>query len=503
MPFIRIYLVTVVILLASSAIAEVDLSDVGEVHLENSGAAGAQYAFLHGLAQTHNFEFDFAAKDFQKAQEIDPDFALAYWGEAMTYNHPLWAQQDKEAALAVLNKYAESPAARQSKAPTELERDLLMAVDILYGEGTKHEQDDLYKLFMGKLYDKYPDNVDIATFYALSIMGTAHEGREFGLYMQSAAITQNFINAYPLHPGVAHYLIHATDDPIHAPLGLAAAKAYGAIAPNAAHAQHMTTHIFLALGNWDGVIRANIRASHIVDDHRAARGKGPGGCGHYPSWLMYGHLQQGNRDAAHKIMALCHQNISDKSSEHNRSYYAWQRALYLLDTGEWAGDVAAMEAEFDDSYEPLLINQVVNGWVAVNSNDMSAAKASLKSARKTFTRLEQKWEDEGVPVNQPSRKEPLVYMGELEALIALAGGKSAKGIALLREVVSIEMDLPFGFGPPQPAKPALELLGESLLKTGQLEEAKTILKTSLSRTPNKAASVSALEAAQTALASGT
>ncbi|PCJ47022.1 MAG: hypothetical protein COA74_12490 [Gammaproteobacteria bacterium] len=95
---------------------KIDLSDVGDVHIENSGSADAQQHFLHGLAQLHNFEYWSAAEDFQKAQKIDPDFALAYWGEAMTYNHTIWMRQDKKSALKALNKYASSAANRADKA---------------------------------------------------------------------------------------------------------------------------------------------------------------------------------------------------------------------------------------------------------------------------------------------------------------------------------------------------------------------------------------------------
>jgi tetratricopeptide (TPR) repeat protein len=93
----------------------IDLSDVGQVALENSGSSVAQQAFLHGLAQLHNFEYDSAAQDFREAQSLDPDFALAYWGEAMTYNHPIWMEQDREAALAALNRNAPTPAARLAR----------------------------------------------------------------------------------------------------------------------------------------------------------------------------------------------------------------------------------------------------------------------------------------------------------------------------------------------------------------------------------------------------
>ncbi len=197
---------------AVTATEPINLSDVGQVSLENSGAPEAQQAFLHGLAQLHNFQYDEAADDFREAQRIDPDFALAYWGEAMSYTHPIWMEQDKKAALSALARYAPTPAERQSKAPTALARDLIGAVDVLYGQGLKEDQDDLYMAKMAGLYAKYPDNVEVASFYALSIMGTAHEGREFSLYMRAAAIVEDFISDYPGHPGLAHYLIHATDD---------------------------------------------------------------------------------------------------------------------------------------------------------------------------------------------------------------------------------------------------------------------------------------------------
>ena len=484
----------------SLACEQVDLSDVGDVCLENAGKPEAQQAFLHGLAQLHNFEFDFAARDFQEAQQIDHDFALAYWGEAMSYNHPLWAQQDKTSALVALNKYEPSADARQEKAPTALTRDLFAAVDILYGSGSKQDQDDLYNDHMAMLFARYPDNVEVAAFYALSIMGTAHEGRDFSLYMQSAAIMQNFMTEYPRHPGVAHYLIHSTDDPIHAPLGLQAANAYGDIAPNAAHAQHMTTHIFLALGDWDGVIRANIRASEITNENRAARGEGPAGCGHYPSWLMYGYLQQGERDAAYDIMNLCYKNVASTSNGRFRNYYVWQRMLYLLDTGEWNGDVADMRVDLGDNLEAFFQNQIVDGWVAVKRDDIKGARKHLNGARGTFSRLEKSWDEDGV-TDISARKKPGVLLMQLESQIQLATGNNESALKLLRDVVDIEMELPYGFGPPRPAKPSLELLGETLVELGQIAEAKTVLEANLGRTPNKALTIAALAAANTKLAS--
>ncbi len=479
---------------ATAAADTIDLSDVGEVRIDNTGSPEAQQAFLHGLAQLHNFEFDFAAADFREAQRIDPEFALAYWGEAMSHNHPIWMQQDRDAALQILNQYAPSATARQTKAVTELERNLLAAIDILYGDGEKQARDDLYSAEMARLFARYPDNVEIASFYALAIMGSAHEGRDFGLYMQAAAILQSFRNDYPRHPGVVHYLIHATDDPIHAPLGLKAAQAYADIAPNAAHAQHMTTHIFLALGDWEGVINANTRATDLMNANRARRGLDPTGCGHYPSWLMYGHLQLGHRDEALRIMNLCYDRVSEASSGNTASYYPWQRALYLFDTGQWDGEVASMKPVLGERLNSQ--NLIVDGWIAIKTGDIKGAREALKTAQAAHRSQKEKMRDGAAPENDRYQKLPVVNLMQLEAQILLATDNREAGVDLLRKAVDVELELPYGFGPPRPAKPSLELLGETLVTLGRYAEAEAVLQKTLTRTPNKALGLLALEKAK-------
>src|SRR6478672_6683242 len=141
--------------------------EVGEVSFANSGSPAAQEPFLRGLALLHNFEYPDAAEQFRKAQAADPDFAMAYWGEALTYTHPVWFQQDLPAARAVLARLGATPEARLAKAPTE------------------HERDVLFSDAMANVHQRYPDDVDATAFYALSLLGTAHHGRDFGIYMRS------------------------------------------------------------------------------------------------------------------------------------------------------------------------------------------------------------------------------------------------------------------------------------------------------------------------------
>src|SRR5206468_11198059 len=130
-------------------------------------------------------------------------------------------------------------------------------------------------------------------------------GRDFATYMRAAALLEDVFPSNQHHPGVLHYLIHSYDDPIHAPLGMRAARLYGAVAPDAGHALHMTSHIFIALGMWDEVIDANRRAIDVVNRQRAADSKPATPCGHYDMWLHYGYLQPKRLDDARKSLDAC------------------------------------------------------------------------------------------------------------------------------------------------------------------------------------------------------
>ncbi len=266
--------------------------DFGEVAFVNSGPAAAQADFLRGLAQLHNFEYEGAAEYFRKAEQVAPDFALAFWGEAMTQNHPVWHEEDVVAAREILNRLAPTPEARSAKAATEREKLYLRSVEALFGEGTKEERDRRYESVLAELHREFPDDVDGASFYALAILGTAEHGRDFATYMRAAAVLEEVFPQHPRHPGVVHYLIHCYDDSVHAPLGLRAARIYSKVAPEAAHAQHMTSHIFLSLGMWDDEVKANETAMAVVNRAREKAGRPHAMCGHYNEWLELRSLQR-------------------------------------------------------------------------------------------------------------------------------------------------------------------------------------------------------------------
>ena len=225
----------------------------------------------------------------------------------MTYNHPVWMEQDIASARKALKRLADTADEREAKAPTAREKAYMHAVEILYGEGDKYARDAAYAEEMAALHATYPDDVDGTAFYALSLLGTAHEGRNVETYMRAAALLEPLFVTNPQHPGIAHYLIHSYDDPDHAARGLPAARAYSKIAPAAGHAQHMCSHIFIAMGMWDDMVGANETAMGLVNAIFAERHLPAAACGHYPEWLEYGYLEQGRARDAKKLLAACYE----------------------------------------------------------------------------------------------------------------------------------------------------------------------------------------------------
>src|SRR5262245_39701455 len=233
---------------------------LGTISFPTSAAPAAQAPFLVGVKALFNFEFDIAADAFLEAQKADPNFALGYWGEAMSYNHPLWAQQDLAKARKAMEKIAPTAAARAAKAPAGKERMLVESLEVLFGgSGDKLTRDIAYADTMRRIHEKFSTDDEITTFYALALLGTARPGdKSIRNAMQAAALSEAVFQRNPQHPGAAHYIIHSFDDPDHAILALPAARAYSKIAPAAAHALHMPSHIFVQLGMWDDVIASNI-----------------------------------------------------------------------------------------------------------------------------------------------------------------------------------------------------------------------------------------------------
>ena len=183
------------------------------------------------------------------------------------------------------------------------------------------------------MHDKYPADDEVTSFYALALLGTSHGGRDFSIYMRAAALVEQVYAKNPQHPGAAHYLIHAYDDPVHAPLGLRYADAYSKIAPSASHALHMPSHIYVAMGMWDESAAINERSVKAADARREAK-KLDVDAARLPRAAVAGlrYTQQGRYEDARGVLAQMEAAAKESGSERTRSHLALARAAWLIET---------------------------------------------------------------------------------------------------------------------------------------------------------------------------
>ena len=460
---------------------------VGEVAFANSGAPQAQAPFLRGLALLHNFEYPSARAAFQEAQKADPGFAMAYWGEAMTHNHAIWMEQDAEAARAALAKLAPTRDARLARAKTPRERAYLDAVETLYGDGSKEARDFAYAARMKALHEADPGDVDARAFYALALLGTAHKGRDYGIYMKAAGLLEDVFAQHQRHPGVLHYLIHSYDDPVHAPLGLRAARLYGKVAPDAGHALHMTSHIFIGLGMWDEVERANVEAVAAVNGQRVAEGKPAILCGHYNQWLIYSRMQKGDPQAERDFAGCRDFAVREIASpEALARGERWSAGLSLadlavrrlVDTGRWDPPPAMPESRYPASRFTLAYGELLaaRGDLA----RLKAARTSLIAAHKALAATRGSGEEHALLLGREK-----VILAQAEALEKLEAGDREGGIAALAAAAEAEAAMPVDFGPPLVEKPSRELLAEELAKAGRKADAAAAYEKALLATPGR------------------
>ncbi|MFP5288839.1 MAG: hypothetical protein ACLGI9_24090 [Thermoanaerobaculia bacterium] len=482
------------VLLVFLALAPARAADLGRVDFPTSGKPEAQAHFLRGVAALHSFWYDEAADAFRAAQKADPGFALAYWGEAMTHNHPIWSEQDRDAALAVL--------ARAPKAPTERERAWMAAVEALYAEGEKPARDRAYAEAMRALHERFPDDLEAASFYALSLIGPALTNGQTGDdrdrdLMKAAGVLELFFDRNPEHPGVLHYLIHAYDDPVHAPLGLRAARTYAKVAPSAHHALHMPSHIFVQLGRWPETSASNEAAWAASVDWVKRRGLPLDKRDfHSLSWLAYSYAQQGRLRKAEEVLEIARQAARESDSPRVASSLEAMEARHLVETRAWRPAKPVKKAETGGAHCGMAdswgdgAGLLAQGLGAARSGDLDAAEEAAAALRKL---------NEGRA--EDYRSAPgLIMEKEVSALVLLARGKPDEALALLREAAEMEARLPPPSGPPDPMKPAPELYGEVLLEMGRAEEAAQQFQASLLRMPNRAASL--LGAARAAAKAG-
>jgi len=469
---------------------------VGVVHFANSGARRAQPTFQRGLALLHSFEYSAARREFQQAETLDPSFAMAVWGEALTYNHTLWHEQDTAAARAAMTKLGATPQERVAHGRTAREREYLSSLEKLYGPGDKAERDAAYSAALGDLSHRYPNDLDGRALYALSLLGLSPQ-RDVRVYMRAAAEGEEVFEVEKHHPGALHYLIHAYDDPVHAPLGLRAARLYAKVAPGASHAQHMTSHIFFALGLWDDAIKANeasVRVAEAQGEHAY----------HSLLWLEYAYLQKDERAAAAALVRSLTQDVESGPTKENRLRAAFARATWLVETRGAASTEAssAVDSTGITYIVYFAVHDFARGLTCAAKGDVMGARAALaqlsdriNSAQIVPAGENSNWFDAS---SESDLAQARVLATALEGAIEFAEGQRGAGIARVRDASAATVPMEFEYGPPWSAKPLDELLGELLLADGQQAEAAAAFERVLLTYPNRRLSVEGLAAAKVA-----
>jgi len=474
---------------------------LGEVRFPTSARSEeAEAHFLRGVAALHSFSYDLALDEFRKSIEIEPDFVMGYWGEAMAYNQPVWGKQDTESARKVLARIQDTPSL------TSRERAYWQAVKLLYGGGDKLARDRGYAAAMEKIYREYPDDLEAASFYALALLGSVRSDDPAGLRtrMQAGAIALEVARKEPNHSGATHYILHAFDDPDHAILALPAARRYADIAPEAPHALHMPAHIFLQLGMWPEA--ASTQETLWVQQKNLPIGQRDY---HNLYWLLYVYLQQGRYRQAEELLTLMQKSLVEGPREdrfflgYGTFMYSSIVAAFVVETARW--DLATQlvdplqkdAAPFIEAVESnpgpyqALAKYVQSLWIFTRG--MAAAQRNSPDTQKSIEALQamaQQASPEELPgVGLSLSKALEIQRLEIAAIASASKGRLDEAIKSMVQATAMEESVPPLPGPPPLIKPSHELLGEILLQADRPADAEKQFETALLRQTSRARSL--------------
>jgi tetratricopeptide (TPR) repeat protein/uncharacterized OsmC-like protein len=461
-----------------SGIATAEENRYGNTYFEATGSEAAHELFMEGVLMLHSFEYDDARDAFQKAQEIDPDFVMAYWGEALTHYKRLWYQFDVDAARDALSGLGSDAEKRAAKAQTEREGLYLASVEGLFGAGSQKDREAAYAEAMGVLSANYPDDENAKAFYSLALMWT-EDGDNRGL-VRSAAVAEELFASNPLHPGGLHYLIHAYDTPVLAPLGLRAALVYDEVAPAAAHALHMPSHIFVAMGMWERSTNINIRSLAAATAWGDKRNVGLNGNGaHATQWLQYSLMQQGRFEEARQHFVDFQEATVKNPARLGQFTEAY--ATYMAETNYEDTQFAALDLDTGAMSPGALLGfHFTRGASAAKRGD-SAATAKAKANIEAI---------EPPPgYSRWSESKRQIALLQIDAFITEANGDENAALAIFEQAAKVELTVLAESGLPSPVNPSPELYGEKLLEAGQSQLAAEQFEATLQHYPGRSAAL--------------
>jgi tetratricopeptide (TPR) repeat protein len=475
-----------------------DLGKVGTVDFPTSCNAKAQPEFLRGVALLHSFFYEEARRVFTEAAAKDADCAMAQWGVAMTYYHPIWAPptaEDLKAGMAAVEK------AESISKVTPREKDYIAAIAAFYRAAKDNASGPVgmschgptdyggrrssFTLAMRRLHETYPEDVEAAAFYALSLIKSSPTPAEVATQLEAAAILEPLWKKHPNHPGLVHYLIHAYDYPSLAPKGLAAADYYATIAPWVPHALHMPSHIYTRLGMWSKSIEANSASAEAA---RAYASKYHPGAANYNElhaldYLTYGYLQTAQDGKAREVAArLAAITKTYPDVDFAVAYAAGAvPARMALERQAWteAAVMAPPNAHLVEKF-PFDAAHVeyAHALGRVRTKD-------LEGARQALARMQQIHDASNDPAAAYFRRQLELQQLAVKGWIAWGEGRSDEAIALMRYAADEEDAL--GKHPVSPGAilPVRELLGDLYLELDRPTDALAAYEQSLELNPGR------------------
>jgi tetratricopeptide (TPR) repeat protein len=451
---------------------------LGAVSFPISCPPSTQAQFERGVAFLYSFEYEQASDQFEEIEKKDPGCAMAYWGQAMSLYHQLWARPSK----ADLQHGGELLVkARALNPPSARERDYIEALSVFYADTDKldHEKRaDAYAKAMAGVYQRNPHDREAGVFYALALLASAPQ-HDPELKNARAAVTilNKLYDEQPDDPGIAHYIIHACDNPAMASLALPAARKYASIAPASPHAVHMPSHIFARLGLWREDINSNLAAIQAADKMAEMHMHVLHHTLHSMDFLEYAYLQIGDDTSAKaEVDAISSIHEVDSNPEYQDYFERILTAApvkYAIERRQWK---EALNLPPLASAPPYVqsITYLGRAIAAGHLRDSASAQDALKHY------------DELLEATRKGDKPYIAdYMKDVSDMVHAwahyASGETADAVRLLRSVADSQDKL----GKGETSIPAREMLADMLLEAGRPQEALVEYETSLRTDPNR------------------
>lgn len=460
----------------------------GSVLFKSSVPSSYQKDFNTAVALLHSFEYDEAEKMFAKVIDGSPDCAMAYWGVAMSNFHPLWAPPSPE-ELQKGMKAVEI--ARSIGNKTKRESDYIEAIGQFY-EGTDsldHRSRVLkFEKAMEDIYHNYPDDLEATVFYALALNAAADpKDKTYSRQKKAFDLLDPIFQKNPLHPGLAHYIIHNMDYPGLAILALPAARKYASIAPASAHAQHMPSHIFTRLGLWDECIKSNlvsVSSAQCYAEQAGIKGHWDEEL-HGMDYLVYSYLQEKKYDSA-KMQLDYLRTINEVHPANFKVAYAFAAipARFALERKDWkmAAELPLQQGNFqwkDFPWQEAIVH-FARALGYVHLNNINAAEKELAELQSLYGILKT-LKNKAIEAAHVE-----VQIKAAEAWIELKKGNKQEAKSLMMEAADKEDALEKHPVTPGSVIPARELLGEMLLELYENSQAIDAFERDLKVNPNRA-----------------